>query len=139
MCYMARKTKIYLDIDGVLLANDKVAAKHADEFIKYLTDNFNVYWLTTHVHGDTIWVKQYLTPFLKPESIKLLDKVNVTPKDWVEFKTEAIDFSEPFLWIDDDCFSEERDALIENNCPNSWIKVDLADDEDQLLSLIKRL
>lgn len=133
------KTKIYLDIDGVLLANDKVAAKHADEFIKYLTDNYDVYWLTTHVHGDTVWVKQYLAPFLSPESIKLLDKINVTPTDWVEFKTEAIDFSEPFLWIDDDCFPEELKVLIGNNTLKSWVEVNLSENENQLLDLIELL
>ena len=39
---------IYLDIDGVILANDKQAALHADAFIAHIVENFPVYWLTTH-------------------------------------------------------------------------------------------
>ncbi|OGM16531.1 hypothetical protein A2V56_00600 [Candidatus Woesebacteria bacterium RBG_19FT_COMBO_42_9] len=43
---------IYLDIDGVILANDKQAALYAKEFLKYVTDNYPTYWLTTHCKGD---------------------------------------------------------------------------------------
>lgn len=42
---------IYLDIDGVILANDKQPALHAKEFLKYITDNYPTYWLTTHCKG----------------------------------------------------------------------------------------
>jgi len=35
-------TNIYLDIDGVLLANDTNPAKYADEFIKYILTKYPV-------------------------------------------------------------------------------------------------
>ena len=42
------KPSLYLDIDGVLLANEENLTIGAIEFIKYAADNFEVYWLTTH-------------------------------------------------------------------------------------------
>ena len=45
---------IYLDIDAVILANDKQPALHVKEFVKYLTDNYPVFWLTTHCKGELL-------------------------------------------------------------------------------------
>ena len=42
------KPNLYLDIDGVILANEANLAIGASEFLKFATDNFSVYWLTTH-------------------------------------------------------------------------------------------
>ena len=55
------KPALYLDIDGVLLANEKNLAIGAAEFIKYAADNFDVYWLTTHcMDGTTGHAIEYL-------------------------------------------------------------------------------
>lgn len=45
---------IYLDIDGVLLANDWNAANHANEFLRLVLEKYpdTTYWLTTHCQGD---------------------------------------------------------------------------------------
>lgn len=47
-------TNIYLDIDGVLLANDKYPANHVHEFLEYVLTKYpdTTYWLTTHCQGD---------------------------------------------------------------------------------------
>lgn len=46
---------IYLDIDGVILANDLHKSNYADEFIKHLVNKYPVYWLTTHCKGDAMF------------------------------------------------------------------------------------
>lgn len=52
---------LYIDIDGVLLANEHHLAEDAAEFIKYIADNFEVYWLTTHCQlGDAMWAVTYV-------------------------------------------------------------------------------
>ena len=52
---------VYVDIDGVLLANEENLAIGAAEFIKYAADNFDVYWLTTHcMDGTTDHAIEYL-------------------------------------------------------------------------------
>lgn len=38
----SQKPNIYLDIDGVILANDKKAANYADEFLKNLLNWFDL-------------------------------------------------------------------------------------------------
>ncbi len=92
---------IYVDIDGVLLANENNLANYAEEFIEYLVNNYTVYWLTTHcMDNDASLAVQNVGRFCKPEIVELLHKIK--PTSWKVAKTEAIDFSQPFLWIDDD-------------------------------------
>lgn len=62
--------------------------------------------------------------------MKYIEKIKGTY--WEENKTEAIDFSKPFLWFDDDLFDEEREVLIKNNSLKSWIGIDLNKNKDQL-------
>src|SRR3990167_10498298 len=105
--------KIYLDIDGVILANDLQKAKHAEEFLKYLTDNHHVYWLTTHCKGDAEYTVNHISRYFEPETIEVLKKIK--PTNWQTNKTEAINFKEPFLWFDDFLFEAEKTDLLENN------------------------
>lgn len=74
---------------------------------------------------------------LKPETIDLLHSIK--PTRWDVAKTEAIDFSKPFLWFDDDLFEEEREELERHNALSSWIEVDLSKNENQLQELTEEL
>lgn len=133
-----RAEVIYLDVDGVLLANDKYPAKHVTAFLRYLVSNFDVYWLTTHVHnGNTAWVQQFLGKILDNEAIQLIQRIKPTENDWKEAKTEAIDVTRPFLWLDDDLYPEERRELEALDLLDNWVEIDLAQDEDQLVHLIE--
>ena len=126
---------IYLDIDGVILVNDIQEAKHSKEFIKYLTDNHNVYWLTTHCKGDAEYTVNFVSRYFDPETIELLKKIK--PTNWDTLKTEAIDFDKPFLWFDDQLFDSEKDELDCRNLLDSWIEIDLSKNVDQLKDLIE--
>lgn len=129
---------IYLDIDGVLLANEQNLAEGAKEFIKYAADNFEVYWLTTHcMDGNPAHAVEYLDRANDEDLKPWLNKFK--PTTWSLKKTDVIDFSKPFLWFDDDCYTEERRILQENNAFNSWIEVDLRKYPDQMLHEIKLL
>lgn len=121
---------IYLDIDGVLMVNDKYPANYSYEFLKYLSENHNLYWLTTHCRGNSLYTCDLLQKFFDEKSMKIMK--NILPTYWEINKTEGIDFSKPFLWFDDDLFDEEKEILIKNNCLNSYIKIDLIKDPDQL-------
>lgn len=132
-----QKPNIYLDIDGVLLANEYNAANHTDEFLQYVIENYNVYWLTTHCRGGVNRTIELLTPVLRPETVKLLSKIEET--DWTKNKTEAINFAEPFLWFDDDLYDEEREELLAHNALDSWVEVDLHKDEDALKTVLEKL
>jgi len=130
---------IYLDIDGVLLVNETHAALHADEFLQHILKKYSdtTYWLTTHNWQGENRAKAVLAPYLKPETVALLDKVK--PSEWKELKTDAIDFSQDFLWFDDDLWPEELKVLEENNATGRFIMVDLKEDPDLLQKLIETL
>ena len=126
---------IYLDIDGVLLANDLHKTNHSDNFIKHIVCKYPVYWLTTHCKGDSIHTVRFLERFFDENTIKLMKFIQ--PTNWDLLKTEAIDFYKPFLWFDDDLFKEEREILVQHNCLNSWVEINLAKYENQLAKYLE--
>ena len=108
------KPVVYLDIDGVLLANDFNAAKHVHQFLEVVKQRASeVYWLTTHCKGDATTAYKRLQLVLEPKTMELLTDVRAT--NWDVAKTEAINFEKPFLWFDDDLFDDERSVLQKNN------------------------
>ncbi len=127
---------IYLDIDGVLLINEKHATPYADELLQAILHEFpdSTYWLTTHNWKGENRAKEVLAPHLKPETVVLLDKVK--PTEWGDMKTDAIDFSQKFLWLDDDLWPEEVEVLEKHNATDNFIMIDLAKDPDQLKKII---
>jgi hypothetical protein len=103
------KAKIYLDIDGVLLTNDYNMANYCHDFLEFVTTHFETYWLTTHCYGDAQTAVDRLSLVFPPETLALTQ--DIKPTDWTTAKTEAIDFTAPFLWFDDDLFEDERTDL----------------------------
>ena len=129
---------IYIDIDGVLLANDKFGANGAEEFLRYATEHHECYWLTTHCRdGNADWAVEYVNQIAGIDRA-LLEKIKPC-KPWATFKTEAIDFSQPFMWLDDDLFEGERKVLKENGALDNMEYIDLAHDPDQLMKILKEL
>lgn len=128
---------IYLDIDGVILANDKQPALHADEFIRHLVSSYPVYWLTTHCQNPGDDPTTLLSQFFSEDTIALLKQIK--PTQWDLLKTEAIDFSRPFRWIDDDLLPEEETVLRQQEVLDSWVEVDLASNPHQLRTIITQL
>jgi hypothetical protein len=129
--------KVYLDIDGVILANEKNASKHVHEFLEYITTNFDVYWLTSHCQGDAEHTVNHLARVLPEDTIKLLR--DVKPTRWDNNKTDAIDFSQPFLWFDDELYPEEKERLEREDKLSSQRLINLSIDEEQLIKELKML
>lgn len=131
---------IYLDIDGVLLhtslANNGKPANYALEFLEYITTSHTCFWLTTHCHGGENRVNEYLTKRL-PEAKIYLDKI--LPTDWRTWKTDAIDFSKDFRWIDDDVYEPERAELLRHNTTGKLILVDLNKNPNQLRDIVLKV
>ena len=125
---------IYLDIDGVLLANDKQPANYAKEFLQYVLEKFpdSTFWLTTHCQGDASRPIRDIGHLFDEKTVELMKKIK--PTIWLDSsaKTDAINFTQPFLWFDDDLFVNEREALMANNVLDNWIEVDLSKNPDQL-------
>lgn len=126
---------IYLDVDGVLSTKSGNQANFVKEFLEYMVRNHQVYWLTTHCNGDAMFTVRFLERFFDKEVIEIMK--NILPTSWSTLKTEAIDFSKPFLWFDDNIFNAEKKVLEENNCLDSFIEVNLEKDPDQLKNYLE--
>lgn len=136
MAYM--KPMIYLDVDGVILANESNVAKFADVFLQHIIKNYSVTWLTTHcMNNDPKTVIERLQGLLEPVTMELLSQVRGAK--WDLWKTEAIDFSRPFLWFDDDCYPEEKAALEQHEVLANWVEINLSKDEQQLQRYLNRM
>lgn len=128
------KTNVYLDIDGVILTRGVVPALHLEEFLHHLLYSYSVFWLTPKYRGNAKEIIRYLSQFLIPDTTLLLKYINPTCFDLD--KTEAIDFSKNFFWLDDELFDSEIKTLRDHNAFDSWIKLDLIKNPHQLLNLV---
>lgn len=123
---------IYLDIDGVLLANTTNAAHGADHFLQYILKRWpdTTHWLTTHQWQNEDTTRLVLAPVLSRETLSLLERIK--PTSWNNLKTEGINFSRPFLWFDDDVMPDEYQILEHHNCIDSLRHINLSRDPYQL-------
>ena len=116
--------KLYLDIDGVLLTSKQTrVADFADQFIDFVVENFDCYWLTTHCKGDSATAISYLSRYFSQDVIQKL--LSVKPTNWTTLKTEAIEFNADYLWLDDNPFQSEIAILKANSHEEKLIKIDL--------------
>lgn len=127
---------IYLNVDGVLLGSNSRPSNYSREFLKHIVPNFDTYWLSSRAKGENFAVIKELSLVFEPKIIELISRVR--PTRWSFAKTQAIDFSRPFLWFDDELVVHERLELIKNNVLESWIEVDLAKDESRLADFLVR-
>jgi hypothetical protein len=127
---------IYLDIDGVLLANDLTPANYSKEFLATVLERYpyTTYWLTTHCDGDASVPIQHIGHLFDDETVELMKKIK--PTSWQTAKTRSIDFEKPFLWFDDDLFYEEKESLKKHGVLDNWIEVDLAKNPNQLAEFV---
>lgn len=130
---------IYLDIDGVLLADKATPAYYANEFLQAVLTKYpdSTYWLTTHVWNGENIISYSLAPYLNADTQALLNKIQVV--EWGDDKTDGIDFTQPFLWFDDDLFDGERKALEAHNALNSQVRIDLVNKPHQLEEVTSQL
>jgi hypothetical protein len=130
-------TKLYIDIDGVLLTTKQAKpANNVITFIDFMTTNFDCYWLTTHCKGNDKTVLAYLKPYFDTSTIDKLKTIK--PTNWETLKTEALDFTSDFFWLDDNPFNAEINVLQSHACVDKLIVVDLRN-EGELERIVKKL
>ena len=98
-----------MDIDGVLLTKDMKAPAGASEFIAFVSKNFNSFWLTTHCRTGANRAIEYLIHYYKDRDLSLLK--SFSGADWIDSKTEAINWDKPFVWLEDYPFQFEIEQL----------------------------
>ncbi|MDP2632653.1 MAG: hypothetical protein Q8P25_02935 [Candidatus Curtissbacteria bacterium] len=128
------KRNIYLGIDGVILTKGVMPALHLDQFLKYILANFSVTWLSTRCRGSREITIKYLSQFLLPSTVSLIE--GIKPTNFTLDKTEGINFNKDFFWLDVQLFDSEKNTLKKHNQIDSWIELDLIKNPDQLLDLM---
>ena len=128
---------IYLDINGVLLTKNLEPALFVNYFLNKALKKNKVYWLTTHSKSQKENPINYLAQFFDKETLELMKLINM-PK-WNVLKTEAIDFTQEFLWFDDSLLQAEEAVLKGKGKYNSWVKVDLDNNPKQLKTEANKL
>jgi hypothetical protein len=129
---------IYLDIDGTLLHKKTgQLANYLKEFLEYILKNHKVFWLTTHCRGGANRSVEHIIQKNNPpeDIIDLFNKI--TPTDWNLRKTEAIDFKQEFIWLDDCLFEDDKRVLRKNNALDNLVEIDLDKKPNQLKDLIE--
>lgn len=135
--------KIYLDIDGTLIHEDieraGEPAEGLEDFIRALRP-YDVYWLTTHcMDGDPIHARKLMKASVPAELHADIDRIK--PTRWGVMKTEAIDFSGPFIWFDNDVMASERQVL-RNKAVNErqWlIEVNFEENPRRLVEIVREV
>jgi hypothetical protein len=128
---------LYLDIDGVILDKRGCPAYGLEGFLRFAIVHFSCFWLTTHCSGNAKLTLSYLTSKVPKEALELMS--GIRPTAWSLWKTEAIDFTKPFYWLDDYAFDGERKVLREHRCESSLILINLETNPKQLEALCKQL
>jgi hypothetical protein len=123
-----------LDIDGVLLTTKGTKpASNVQEFINFITNNFDCYWLTTHCKGNSQTVIKYLGEYFDDTILTQLETIK--PTNWTTLKTEAIDFNSDFFWLEDFPFQSEINILESKSKKDKLIIVNL-NKSDELMRII---
>lgn len=129
------KPTVYFDVDQVLIANERNASNYAPELIKYVVERYDTVWLTTHcMDGNANTPIEHIGHLFDAETVAYMRRIRGAR--WTLLKTEAIDFSKPFIWLDDDCMEEEREILMQHNCLANWVEINLFENENELKDLL---
>ena len=87
----------------------------------------NTYWLTTHCQRGCNRCAEYLRRRQFPEEIvEAVDRA-FKPTEWDVLKTEAIDFTRDFVWLEDAPLQSEMRALRERAALDRLILMDRND------------
>ncbi len=140
---------IYIDIDGVLIRyNDNIIwdsgcpgeiANDAVKFLTWASTFFRPIWLTARSKtGNIAPIIEALRVAFAP--LELLDIAKEIPvQSWTRTKTDGINFSESFFWVDDNPSSDDLLALERHGCRERWIEVNSDLNPDDLMLAMSKI
>ncbi len=130
---------IYLDIDGTLIHEDqtanygKAAAGLAD-FLIALRPHQTI-WLTTHCRdGNPERAREIMKRFVPPELHADIDRIK--PVVWDVMKTEGIDWSQDFIWFDNDIYPFEWEQIEQGTDDQQVVEINLKLNPRQLIEIV---
>ncbi len=135
---------LYLDVDGVLIGHgleggrQPVLAAGALDLLGFSLEKFTCFWLSSHCRdGNAGPLLRYLARLAGPAFMELAARV--VPAAWRSLKTEAIDFSADFYWLEDRPLQAELDCLARLGAAGRLLRVDTRAEPDGLFRVLSRL
>ncbi len=137
------KPTLYLDVDGVLWVSVRLTkygpAPCLAEFMDYILEHFIVRWCTTWATAG----------WMLPERMQELSDITGVPlrvwqrvrasKGWYEYKTETIDFTHPFVWVEDEILDKEKAELESCGLTDAFMLCNVFEDRMALCKTLERL
>jgi hypothetical protein len=145
------KTKLYLDVDGVLLRRtgrqtsrgltEFQVADHATAFLRFCITNFECYWLTARSReGSIVEVERAFRhavrnpAALEQENDDLKGLVSGIPvAAWGEMKVDAFSAEEDFYWLDDNPDHASKSWLDQHGLSGRLVMADTDRQPDDLV------
>lgn len=131
---------IYLDIDGTMIHEDRwdmqdLGADGLAEFIIALRP-YTTYWLTTHCRdGNPVRAREIMKRYVPVELHADIDRIK--PTTWDMMKTEGIDWSQDFIWFDNDISAFEWERIEQGSENQQAIEVNLKVNPKQLIEIAR--
>jgi len=131
---------IYLDIDGTMIREDRwdmqdLGADGLAEFIIALRPH-TTYWLTTHCRdGNPERAREIMKRYVPVELHSEIDRIK--PTTWDMMKTEGIDWSQDFIWFDNDISAFEWERIEQGSENQQAIEVNLKVNPKQLIEIAR--
>lgn len=134
-----QEMNIYLDISGTLVHGNGGLAFGADDFLQFIAGHWpgSTYWLSTYTWRGKDRAYEVISPLVQPTTRQAIRQFQ--PANWIDLKTDGIDFTTPFLWFDDNLFPDERLILKHNDALACHRLVNLRTDPNQLLDELEYL
>jgi hypothetical protein len=137
------KTKLYIDVDGVMLRRNPQGfqvANHALPFLRFAIDQFEVYWLTARSHeGDTTEIERAFRHALPNPTMSKWDRDALTKTvssiptaHWEETKSDAFSPGVSFIWVDDNPDTRALNWLKQRGLIDCLVVVDTDQEPDDL-------
>ena len=127
---------IYLDIDGTMIHENLIEPKGAEglaEFIIALRPH-TTYWLTTHCcDGNPEKAREIMKRFVPQELHADIDRIK--PTVWDTLKTQGIDWSQDFIWFDNDISTAEWERIRQGTENQQAIEVNLKANSRHLVEI----
>lgn len=94
------------------MKKSQCAAPYAEEFVDFILQHYHCYWLSPECCQAEHETRLYLSEFFNETIINKL--MQIEPTVWNSSKTQALDFSADFVWIDSFVFDYEKEKLRQN-------------------------
>jgi hypothetical protein len=149
---MSKRTRLFLDVDGVLIGRPSVEAgaathqlaNHAIRFLEYILAEFDVSWATTQCRdGDPTHVVRYIGEHAQADECERVMELvrQIRPTSFNVCKTDIFPTeSEPaWIWLDDSPMAFELNQLRKHGQIDRWLDANTVKRPDDLLRVIEVL